>query len=104
MTRDVGPWRSLGPQQTIRCMEQTLRILDVETGDEVQRCTGPAADGSCPRVVLGDILPCAGYALAPATSALGSQPYAVAGRATLCPVTLAAALAVASDTPFDLDG
>ena len=45
-------------------MEQTLRILDVESGDEVQRCTG----------------------------------------ATLCPVTLAAALAVASDAPFDVDG
>lgn len=85
-------------------MEQTLRILDAESGEEVQRCTGPAADGSCPRVALGDILPCAGHALAPATSPPSSQPYAVAGTATLCPVTLAAALAVASDAPFDVEG
>ena len=84
-------------------MEQTLRILDVESGDEVQRCTGPAADGSCPRVAMGDVLPCAGYALAPEASARGSQPYAVAGTATLCPVTLAAALAVVTDSPFDVD-
>ena len=84
-------------------MEQTLRILDVDSGEEVQRCRGPAADGSCPRVVMGAILPCAGHALASETSAPGSQPYAVAGTATLCPVTLAAALAVASDSPFGLD-
>ena len=85
-------------------MELTLRILDVDSGEEVQRCAGPAADGSCPRIAIGDLLPCAGHALAPETTAPGSQPYPVAGTATLCPVTLAAALAVASDTPFDVDG
>lgn len=80
----------------------TLRILDEETGGEVQRCTGPLPDGSCPRVAIGDILPCAGHALIPAAAA-GGQPYAVSGQATLCPVTLAAAIAVASDSPLLLD-
>jgi hypothetical protein len=80
----------------------TLRILDEATGDEVLRCTGPLPDGSCPRVVIGDILPCAGHALIPEMAARG-QAYAVPGRATLCPVTLAAALAVASDSPLLAD-
>jgi hypothetical protein len=77
----------------------TLRMLDEATGDEVQRCTGPLPDGSCPRVEIGDILPCAGYALVPEAAA-GTQAYAVSGRATLCPVTLAAAIAIPSDQPF----
>ncbi|MBV8529434.1 MAG: hypothetical protein JOZ75_14080 [Candidatus Dormibacteraeota bacterium] len=81
----------------------TLRIIDEATGAQVQQCTGPLPDGSCPRVAIGDILPCAGHGLAPAASGAGAQPYAVPGQATLCPVTLAAALAVASDAPFDLD-
>lgn len=84
-------------------MTQSLRILD-QSGEEVRRCTGPLADGSCPRVTWGEILPCAGLALAPAGFARGSRVYAVSGQATLCPVTLAAALAVVSDAPFDLDG
>jgi hypothetical protein len=64
---------------------------------------GPAADGSCPRVAIGDVLPCAGHALMPAGSGAGAQPYAVSGQATLCPVTLAAALAVTSDSVLMLD-
>jgi hypothetical protein len=80
-----------------------LLILDEATGEEVQRCTGPAADGSCPRVEIGDILPCAGQALIPAGAAHGAQPYAVSGLATLCPVTLAAALAITPDTVLMLD-
>jgi hypothetical protein len=82
---------------------QTLLILDEATGREVERCTGPAADGSCPRVSVGDILPCAGHALvAERTGAVG-RPYGVSGQATLCPVTLAAALAVASDAVLTAD-
>ncbi|MBV8194360.1 MAG: hypothetical protein JOY80_02410 [Candidatus Dormibacteraeota bacterium] len=82
-------------------MDTTLRILDEVTGSEVQRCTGPASDGSCPRVAIGDLLPCAGHALMPERST--GQPYAVSGQATLCPVTLAAALAVDSDSAFTSD-
>lgn len=81
-------------------MASTIRILDPSTGEEVQRCTGPLPDGSCPRVDQGDILPCAEHALAPELCAPGAQPYEVSGQATLCPVTVAAALAVASDAPF----
>lgn len=80
----------------------TLRILDEATGAEVQRCAGPLPDGSCPRVAIGDILPCAGHALIPERAA-GGQAYAVPGTATLCPVTLAAALTIASDSPLLAD-
>ncbi len=52
---------------------------------------------------MGDLLPCAGHALMPASSRGGAQPYAVSGQATLCPVTLAAALAVTSDSVLTLD-
>jgi len=82
-------------------MDTTLRIIDEATGSEVQRCAGPAPDGSCPRVAVGELLPCAGHALAPEGSP--GQPYAVPGQATLCPVTLAASLAVSSDSVLAAD-
>jgi hypothetical protein len=63
-------------------------ILDEVSGVEVQRCTGPAADGSRPRVAIGDIIPCSGHALVPA-GAHTTHPYAVSGQATLCPLTVA---------------
>ncbi len=81
----------------------TLLILDEATAREVQRCIGPAADGSCPRVAIGELLPCAGHALTHAETVGAAQPYAVSGQATLCPVTLAAALAVASDSALTRD-
>lgn len=82
----------------------TLRILDQATGVQVQQCTGPLPDGSCPRVALGDIVPCAGHAVVPALAAPGTQAHAVPGLATGCPVTLAAMIAIASDAAFVLDG
>lgn len=75
-----------------------LRILDEATGKEVMRCTGPAPDGSCPRVEIGDILPCSGHALAQASAGDDAPTYDVPGQATLCPLTVAAALAVPPDT------
>jgi hypothetical protein len=81
----------------------TLLILDEASGEEVQRCSGPAPDGSSPRVSIGDILPCAGYALRPADTGAGQRRYSVSGQATLCPVTIAAALAVTPDTLLTLD-
>lgn len=83
-------------------MTQLLRSVDSDF-EEVRRCSGPLPDGSCRRLTQGEMLPCAGLALAAERSALGApQSYAVSGRATQCPVSLAAALAVASDAPFDL--
>ena len=41
-------------------------ILDRETGDMVGECGGPAADGTCPAVTAGDVVPCAGQRIAPA--------------------------------------
>jgi len=80
-------------------MATTLLILDEATGAEMQRCIGPAADGSCPKCSIGDVLPCAGYRLRP-DGVADQATYEVPGHATLCPVTLAAALAVATDTPL----
>jgi hypothetical protein len=81
----------------------TLLFLDEASGDEVQRCHGPASNGSCPRVSIGDILPCAGYALRPADAGAAQRFYSVSAQATLCPVTIAAALAVIPDTLLMLD-
>lgn len=81
----------------------SLQILDEASGKQVQRCNGPAPDGSCPRVNVGDILPCAGYALRPADTGAGRRRYSVSAQATLCPVTIAAALAVTPDTLLTLD-
>ena len=77
----------------------TLLVLDESSSEVTQRCNGPSPDGSCPRVAIGELLPCAGHLLVP-EGARAATPYAVAGRATLCPVTLAAALAVTSDAVF----
>ncbi len=89
--------------------ENVLRIVDETTGQEIERCAGPSADGSCPRVTIGDVLPCAGHVLVPAAVGDQAVPYAVSGEATLCPVTVAVALAVTPDnllslTPLDGPG
>lgn len=72
-------------------------LLDPATHQEVGRCAGPAPDGSCPAVGIGEVIACAGCALVPAQAA-GSPPYTVSRQMTLCPCTLAAALAVPSDS------
>lgn len=81
----------------------TLLLLDEASGDEVQRCNGPAANGSWPRVNIGDILPCAGSALRPADASPRQRRDSVSATATLCPVTIAAALAVIPDTRLTRD-
>jgi hypothetical protein len=69
-----------------------IRILDPEGGDEVARCSGPAPDGSCPRVDIGAVIPCAGRVV-DALPEFGDRPYTVSMQMTLCPVTVAASLA-----------
>jgi hypothetical protein len=78
-------------------MERDIVILDPVTHGVAGGCGGPSADGACPRVALGGIIPCAGYALVPA-GARDSRPYTVSSHMTLCPRTVAEALAVASDS------
>lgn len=74
-------------------------ILDEKDGSVIGRCTGPAADGSCPRVAVGELVPCAGTELvSPGAGAM--HPYDVPASMTVCPVTLANMLAVTSDAPF----
>lgn len=79
-----------------------IDVLDPITGAVVVRCTGPAPDGECPAADVGDLVPCAGQAVAPA-GVRGAQPFAVPGGATTCPVAWALALATSPETAF-LDG
>lgn len=74
-----------------------MLLLDPATRREVGRCAGPAPDGSCPAVSIGEVIPCAGRAVVPA-HATGTPPYTASRQMTLCPCTLAAALAVPSDS------
>ena len=67
-----------------------FNILDRQAGQVVDRCEGPAPDGSCPRVRIGDVVACAQCLLVSADG--GGTPYLVPGTATLCPVTLAESL------------
>ena len=76
-------------------MEREILILAPGTHGVVGSCRGPSADGACPRVAIGEMIPCAGYALA-LSGARDARPYEVP-RMTLCPLTVAQALAVQSD-------
>jgi len=78
-------------------MERDIVILDPVSRGVIGGCAGPSADGACPRVAIGGIIPCAGYALVPA-GARDAQPYTVSSQMTMCPRTVAEALAVASDS------
>ena len=78
-------------------MERELLILNPGTHGVIGSCVGPAADGACPRVAIGQMVPCAGYELAPA-GVRHVRPYEVSPQMTLCPLTVAQALAVESDS------
>lgn len=84
-------------------MNETLVMIDKATGRELERCSGPAADGSCPRVTRGEILPCAGHALELIGPDGPTVPYDVSEQATICPVTLAAATAIPTDSPLETE-
>ena len=76
-----------------------IRARDAATGGYRTYCVGPLPDGSCPRVRIGEVVDCAGLTITPAWSAR-PEPYRVQGTLTLCPLTLARALAVPIDTAF----
>jgi hypothetical protein len=80
-------------------MERNILILDLATHRIAGACSGPSADGACPRVAVGGVIPCAGYAIVPA-GARDAWPYTVSPQMTLCPRTVAEALAVPSDSAF----
>jgi hypothetical protein len=48
-------------------------ILDTTTGEMVGRCDGPDQHGKCPQVPSGNVVPCAGDRIVPATG--GTQRY-----------------------------
>ena len=78
-------------------MERDTLLLDLVTHRIAGGCGGPSADGACPRVAIGGIIPCAGYAIVP-VGARDARPYTVSPQMTLCPRTVAEALAVPSDS------
>jgi hypothetical protein len=78
-------------------MELDIVILNPVTHGIVGRCGGPSVDGACPRVAVGGIIPCAGYALVP-SGPRDARSYTVSPQMTLCPRTVAEALAVPSDS------
>lgn len=80
----------------LRYMGPDILIRDTETHGRVGACAGPQVDGSCPLVAVGDVIPCAGSEVVPA-GMIDAEPYQVSPHMTLCPRTLAEALAVPSD-------
>jgi|GEM_PF-6145204 hypothetical protein len=82
-------------------MNTNTLICDPVSRRVLWACAGPADDGSCPRVAIGEAIACAGCSVIPA--GIRSRPYLVPERMTLCPRTLVAMLAVPSDSAF-LDG
>ncbi|HVC41524.1 MAG TPA: hypothetical protein VND54_06070 [Candidatus Saccharimonadales bacterium] len=78
-------------------MEREILILDPGTHNVVGSCSGPSANGACPRVAIGEMVPCASYELA-LSGARDARSYEVSPRMTLCPLTVAEALAVQSDS------
>ena len=71
-------------------------VIRAADGEVVGECAGPDARGQCPRVALGEVVPCAGQSLT--ADGHGSWlPYAVPGDETTCPVALALALAASPD-------
>lgn len=76
-------------------MRRNIVIRDM-TGRLVGRCAGPAPRGACPRVDIGDVVPCAGDTLAPGGPGCW-LPYAVASGETTCPITSALVMAGSPD-------
>jgi hypothetical protein len=76
---------------------RNILILDGASHRRVGACTGPDSDGACPRVRIGAVIPCAGAELVPGWLS-GASPYSVSTQMTICPLTLAAALTVPTDS------
>lgn len=78
-------------------MGRDILILEGASHRPVGACAGPDPDGSCPRVRIGAVIPCAGGELVPSWLP-GASSYSVSKQMTICPLTLAEALAVPSDS------
>lgn len=71
-------------------------VIKNRAGEIVGECAGPDPRGACPRAHLGDVIPCAGCLLTP--DGHGAWlPYAVPAGETMCPLTMALALAASPD-------
>lgn len=76
-------------------MERRIVIRDA-WGRDMAHCTGPASDGRCPRVEIGETVPCAGSTIAP-DGAVRSVRYTVRVDEVTCPVTIGLAQAGSPD-------
>lgn len=77
-------------------MERHIVIRDA-WGRTMAHCTGPTADGHCPRVGTGELVACAGRVIASEMDG-GSIPFRVREDELTCPVTGALALAGSPDS------
>jgi len=77
-------------------MERQIVIRD-SWGRTMAHCTGPAPDGRCPRVEIGETVPCAGCTIAP-DGAAPAVRYTVGADEVSCPVIIGMALAGTPDT------
>lgn len=71
-----------------------------QRGEHVADCDGPASDGSCPSVAVGNVVPCAGKCVCNASDAQKRGLYDVPRTMTLCPVCLAQSLAAGPAAPL----
>ena len=79
-------------------MNTNTLICDPVSRRVIGACAGPSADGSCPRVAIGEAVACAGCSVIPV--GIHARPYLVPKQMTLCPRTLAAMLTIPSDSAF----
>ncbi|HZS15282.1 MAG TPA: hypothetical protein VFC09_11850 [Candidatus Dormibacteraeota bacterium] len=77
-------------------MKRDIVIRDA-WGVAMAHCSGPAPSGACPRVGVGETVPCAGHTIVPDRPGAW-LPYKVPDSEVSCPVTAALALAGSPDT------
>ena len=72
-------------------------IREPVSGEILAHCNGPARDGACAAVDVGAEVACAGQALL--ASGVEATPFPVPVGTTVCPVSLALALAGSPEVP-----
>lgn len=80
-------------------MRPPLHLISVNerTGQIDAHCDGPLRNGACPRVAMGDVVPCSKHLLVRVGDP-SMEGYAVPAELTICPVVLAQSLAVPVET------
>lgn len=91
----ITVWSARASESCSTEIRRSAVVGEAASGEEAIYL-GPSPDGACPFVGIGDVVPCAGDTLVLARPP-GAPPYTVPSQMTLCPCTVAAALAVPAD-------